>query len=53
METQLTSKRVQQLNKQPILESTVSLSEDGRWVVHRTVITDIKSRAYLDKVLEN
>lgn len=53
METQLTPKKVEQLKKQPIVESSVTTSEDGKWVLHRTTITDIKSRAYFDKVLES
>lgn len=39
------------LPKQPIIESQVKTSNDGRWVIHRTVITDIRSASYLEKVL--
>ena len=52
MEAQLTPKKVEQLSKQPIVESFVNTSEDGKWIIHRTTITDIKSRAYMQKVLE-
>jgi len=36
----------------PITETSYSTSKDGKWIIHKTIITDIKSRAYLDKVLE-
>lgn len=35
----------------PIIESQVKTSNDGRWVIHRTVITDIRSASYMEKVL--
>ncbi len=39
------------LEKQPIIETKVSKSEDGKWLIHKTIITDIKSVNYYDKVL--
>tara|TARA_Y100000034_G_C6616485_1_gene268620 strand:- start:251 stop:430 length:180 start_codon:yes stop_codon:yes gene_type:complete len=44
--------KIEQLNKQPILESSVTLSEDKKWVIHKTLITDIKPVSYIDKVLK-
>lgn len=43
---------MEQENK-PILETQVSKSKDGKFVIHRTVITDIKPVAYFEKVLED
>jgi hypothetical protein len=37
----------------PIVETNISKSRDGKWIIHKTVITDIKSVAYLDKVLKS
>jgi len=37
----------------PQLESTVSISKSGRYVIHRTVITHIKPVAYYDAILRN
>lgn len=51
MAEELSDKKLQQLKEQPIVESYVNLSENGEWVVHKTVITDIKSRSYMDKVM--
>jgi len=50
---ELTEKKIEQLKKQPIIETVIKKSEDGAWVVHQTVITDIKPMAYFEKVLEN
>jgi len=47
----LSEKKIAQLNKQPLLETSVSLSKDGKWVIHKTIITDIKSVKYFEKVL--
>ncbi len=47
----LGEKKLEQLSKQPIIESFVSKSQDGKWVVHKTTITDIKPMSYFDKVL--
>jgi hypothetical protein len=48
---ELSEQKIEDLREQPILESFTNVSEDGKWVVHRTIITDIKSRKYIDKVL--
>jgi len=50
---ELSAVKVEQLNKQPIIESNICVSEDGKWVIHRTIITDIKPVSYIEKVLEN
>lgn len=48
---ELDKKKIEQLNKQPIVETSIRKSEDGKWVVHKTTITDIKPVAYFEKVL--
>ena len=48
---ELSAIKIEQLSKQPIIESTISVSEDGKWIIHRTVITDLKPRSYFEKVL--
>ncbi len=50
---ELSAKKIEQLRKQPIIESVVLKSEDGEWVIHKTVITDIKPVSYFQKVMEN
>ena len=50
--TQLSETKREQINQQPILESAVRLSEDKKWVIHRTIITDIKPATYWSKVMD-
>ncbi len=47
----LSNLKVEQLSKQPIIESIITKSEDGKWLIHKTVITDIKPVSYFEKVL--
>jgi len=49
---QLTKLKLEQLNKQPVIESFVSVSENKKWMIHKTVIIDIKPTIYLKKALE-
>ena len=49
--TVLSKTKIEQLNKQPVLETSVSKSEDGKWMIHKTVITDIKPVTYFEKAL--
>ncbi len=47
----LSSKKLEQLNKMPIIETVITKSEDGQWVIHKTVITDIKPASYYEKIV--
>ena len=51
MSVELSAVKIEQLSKQPIIESVLNVSEDGKWIIHRTMITDIKPRSYFEKVL--
>jgi len=35
----------------PIVEAQISKSKDGKWIIHRTIITDIKPVGYFQAVL--
>ena len=37
----------------PKIETFVQRSKDGQYILHRTVITDIRPVLYYEKVLEN
>lgn len=39
--------------KQPVLEKNISLSKDGKWLIIKTIRTDIIHINYLNKVLGN
>ena len=49
--TKLSNIKIEQLSRQPIIESSISKSEDGKWIIHKTIITDIKPVSYFEKVL--
>lgn len=51
-EMEFTPQKIEQLKKQPIIETSINKSEDGKWVLHRTTILDIKPVSYMEKVLE-
>lgn len=53
MAEELTPTKIEQLNKMPIVESSVTKSDDGKWVISKIVITSIKSIKYYQKMLEN
>ena len=38
--------------KGPLVETRIAMSEDKKWVIHQTIITDIKPVNYMKKVLE-
>ena len=49
---ELSATKLEQLNRMPIIEASISKSDDGRWVIHRTTITSIKPVKYYQKMLE-
>jgi len=50
---ELTTSKIEQLNKMPIIESHINKSDDGKWIIHKVVITSIKPVKYFEKVLES
>ncbi len=50
--TELSEKRLKELAKMPIIESRVAKSKDGKYLIHKTIITDIKPVGYYEKVFE-
>ncbi len=48
----LTENKIKQLTKMPIIETKIVKSKDGKYVIHKTEIVDIKPVEYWDKVLE-
>lgn len=49
----LSETKMEQLNKMPVVETSVAKSSDGKWVIHRTTITDIKPVSYMEKVMNS
>lgn len=50
MPRELSEKKMEELNQQPIIKTGVKMSKDGKWVLHRTTIVDIKPMTYFEKV---
>ena len=48
---ELSALKIEQLNKQPIIETSIQQSEDKKWVVYKTIITAIYPKSYMDKVM--
>ncbi len=49
----LTNKKEEQLRRMPLMETRISKSKDGKYVIHKTIITTIRHVEYYKKVLEN
>jgi hypothetical protein len=48
---ELSKVKQEQLSKMPVIETSTKLSEDKKWVIHKTTITDIKPVGYVEKIL--
>lgn len=48
----LTEWKEGQLKKMPIVESQIRKSKDGKTLIHRTIITDLKPVEYYKVVME-
>ena len=48
-----TQKKEEQLRKMPAMEAKVLKSKDGKYVIHKTIITTIRPVEYYKKVLSN
>jgi len=49
----LTKKKEEQLRKMPAIETKITKSDDGKWLIHRTSITHVRPVAYYQAVLDN
>ena len=49
---ELSDKKMEQLKNMPIIETRITKSKDGQFIIHRTIITDIKPINYYKVVLE-
>ena len=53
MSVELSAMKIRQINEQPAVQSSVNVSKDGKWLIHKTTITDIKPVSYFEKVLDS
>ena len=49
---EVTQKDIEKLLKMPYIECKYSKSKDGKFLIHKTIITDIKPITYMAKVIE-
>ena len=49
----LSNKKEEQLKKMPLVESRFSKSKDGRFIIHKTIITTIRPTTYFEKIMES
>ena len=51
-DTGLSAVKIRQFNEQPAISTSVSLSEDGKWLISRVTIATIKPVSYYAAILE-
>ncbi len=51
-DTVLSAVKIRQFNEQPAISTSVSLSEDGKWLISRVTIATIKPVSYYEAILE-
>ncbi len=47
----LSNRKEEQLRKMPLVQSKLFKSQDGRFIVHKTIFTDVKPTSYYEKVV--
>ncbi|MDP3699248.1 MAG: hypothetical protein Q8R47_06725 [Nanoarchaeota archaeon] len=45
--------KTKEFDNKPIVETQISKSKDGKYLIHKTIITDIKPVKYYEKVMES
>jgi hypothetical protein len=48
---EISQKKLEALNRQPIVETSIRRSDDGKWVIHKTNITEIRPATFYEKLL--
>jgi hypothetical protein len=49
----LTYKKEEQLRKMPIVQNVIRRSKDGRFLIHKVIMTTIRPMAYYKAILDN
>lgn len=49
----LTNKKEEQIRKMPVIEAKLSKSKDGKYLIHRTIITYVRPVSYYKAILDN
>lgn len=51
--TFVSKQQVEKLRSMPVIETKITTSKDGKWVIHETIIKSIKPAAYYQAVIDN
>lgn len=49
---ELHPRKIDDLNRQPKIETKMYLTKDKKWLVHKTIITDFKPSTYVEQMVE-
>ena len=49
----LTNKKEEQLRQMPIIKNIIRKSKDGRYLIHKVIITTIRPMAYYKAIMDN
>ncbi len=49
----LTNKKETQLRKMPIIQTLIRKSKDGRFLIHKVIMTTIRPMAYYKAIMDN
>ena len=48
---QITKQTNTEYTNAPVIETSIKKSRDGKWIVHKTIITSFKPTSYMNKVI--
>jgi hypothetical protein len=48
---EISQKKLEALNRQPIVETSIRRSEDGKWVIHKMTITEIRPDTFYQELI--
>ena len=48
---EISQKKLEALNRQPIVETSIRRSEDGKWVIHKMTITEIRPATFYQELI--
>ena len=49
---ELHPRKIDDINKQPKIETKMYLTKDKKWLVHKTIITDFKPSTYIEQMVK-
>ncbi|MFH1133868.1 MAG: hypothetical protein V1735_05220 [Nanoarchaeota archaeon] len=53
MTARISEKKLEQLKRMPLIESKIFKTPDSRFIVHRTIISQVKPVEYYQAIIDN